>query len=104
MFTLFKSGRTRNIREGLLLDKVLSLEAIEQAENLADNLVKEPTKLRSSLVFSFGQPFNFGMKQRSTHLNFVDLKAGKLQGVEVFTKMAGKVFFVSPIPIRGVFS
>jgi hypothetical protein len=105
MLTLFKSEWARNVQEGLLLDKVLSLEDIEQVENLRDNLVKEEKvgkKRRSKLVFSFGQPFHFSMKQQTTCLNFVNLKARELQRAVFFTKIASKFFFVSPIPIRGV--
>jgi hypothetical protein len=104
MFTLINSGWTRNLREGLLLDQVLSLEAIEQIENLKDNLAKEGKKAWLNLLFSFGQPFHVPMKQRWITLNFVNLKAGKLQSVDISTQIAGKFFFVGPIPICLIFS
>jgi hypothetical protein len=95
IFRLFMPDKGRNLREGLVLDKVLSLEAIQQVDNLLNNRAEEgKTKniLPLNLVFSFGQTFRVSMKQQWTSVNFVNLKTGKLQRVEIRTKMVGKFF------------
>ncbi|KAF9062532.1 hypothetical protein BDP27DRAFT_1451699 [Rhodocollybia butyracea] len=88
---LFMSGLATNFREGLLLDKVLPLEAIGQTDNLVDNRVEGGMKgkrLKLNMVFSFGQPFRVPMIRLSTSLNFVDLKGVKLEVGRIYTKIA----------------
>ncbi|KAF9047237.1 hypothetical protein BDP27DRAFT_1409061 [Rhodocollybia butyracea] len=88
LLRLFASVQTVNFREALLLDKVLSLETIEQAENLANNLAKGDRKGRSKLVFSFGQSFSISMGRRTTALRFVNLETSKLEHVVIYSDIA----------------
>jgi hypothetical protein len=104
LFKLFMSAYiTNNFREGLLLDKVLSLEHIEQVEKIVHNrmeVAKRKNNWGSNLVYSFGQPFHVSMKQQRTRLNFMDLKMGKLHRVDIYTKIVGMFLsslFVFPI-------
>ncbi|KAF9018587.1 hypothetical protein BDP27DRAFT_1440162 [Rhodocollybia butyracea] len=91
MLKLFILECIRNFREGLLHDKMMSLEAIEQMDKLVDVVVEEGKKgqkIRSKLVFSFGQSFSIPMGQLTSTFNFVNLETGRLEHGTVRTRIA----------------
>ncbi|KAF9063898.1 hypothetical protein BDP27DRAFT_1426450 [Rhodocollybia butyracea] len=84
---LFTSAFVTNFREALLLDNMVSEEALSQLDGLLAGH-QRGSWVRSPLLFSFRQPFSVSMGQRSTALSIVDLHASTISLAQVVTTIA----------------
>jgi hypothetical protein len=77
---LFATRRSVNLSDGLLLDGVLSREAIQQLDSAIEGLRSQKglTRLTANYIFSFGQPFSVTMSQRYARFTLVDLERHRL--------------------------